>query len=208
MSLQPKPHLSFEEWLAEERASLGPRTEYFAGEVFAMAGAGLTHNTIVRNITGLLWMQTRGRPCQVFASDMKVRVRTTDTAAYPDLVAFCGRPEFLDDRRDLLLNPSLIVEVLSDSTEAYDRGGKFALYRQVPSLREYLLISQHQVQAELYTLGDDGHWTLSDYTDPSDRIQLPSIDCTLDLVEVYDKVEFPVPSPRAEQPGSGAARAS
>lgn len=192
MSLQPKPHLSFEDWLAGERASLQGRSEYFGGEVFAMTGASAAHNAIVRNISGLLWTQMKGRPCQVFASDMKVRVRTADAGTYPDLVAFCDRPEFQDGRQDVLLNPSLIVEVLSDSTEAYDRGGKFALYRQLPSLREYLLISQHRVQAELYTRGADNRWTLSDFGALTDRIPLASVDCTLALAEVYDKVEFVV----------------
>ena len=92
----------------------------------------------------------------------------------------------------MLLNPSLIVEVLSDSTEAYDRGGKFALYRQIPSLREYLLISQHQVQVDLYTRGDDDRWTLTDFTALTDSVPLASVDCTLALAEVYDKVEFGV----------------
>jgi Uma2 family endonuclease len=190
MSLQPKPHLSFEDWLAGERASLEGRSEYFGGEVFAMTGASAAHNAIVMNVGSELRAQMKGRPCQVFANDMKVRVRTADAGAYPDLVAFCERPEFQDGRQDVLLNPSLIVEVLSDSTEAYDRGGKFALYRQFPSLREYLLISQHRVQAELYTRGADNRWTLSDFSALTDRIPLASVDCTLALAEVYDKVEM------------------
>lgn len=191
MALQPKLHLSFEEWLAEERTSLGPRTEYFAGKVFAMAGASATHNTIVSNLSGLLWTQMKGRPCQVFANDMKVRIRTSNNAAYPDLVAFRDRPEFLDEQEDVLLNPSLIVEVLSDSTEARDRGGKFALYRQIPSLQEYLLVLQHQIQAELFTRQEEGRWALRDFTTPADCIPLRSIDCTLTLAQIFDKVRFP-----------------
>jgi len=135
-------------------------------------------------------MQMKGRPCQVYANDMKVRVRTSNIGTYPDLVAFCAEHEFQDNRRDILLNPSLIVEVLSGSTEAYDRGDKFALYRQIPSLREYLLVSQHQVAVDLFTRGEDGRWTLTDFSDLSDSIHLASLDCTLDLAEVYDKVEF------------------
>jgi len=190
MSLQPKPHLSFEDWLEGERASLEGRSEYIGGEVFAMTGASAAHNGIVRNVSGQLWTQMKGRPCQVYANDMKVRVRASDAATYPDLVAFCGEHQFQDGRRDVLLNPSLIVEVLSDSTEAYDRGGKFALYRQIPSLKEYLLVSQHQVQVELYTRGDGGCWILSDFTALTDSVPLTSLDCTLDLAEVYDKVDL------------------
>ena len=132
----------------------------------------------------------KGRPCQVYANDMKVRIRTADAGTYPDLVALCGERDFQDSRRDLLLNPSLIVEVLSDSTEAYDRGGKFALYRQIPSLRDYLLVSQHQVQVDLFTRGADDRWTLSDFTALTDTVPLASVACTLALAEVYDKVEL------------------
>ena len=122
---------------------------------------------------------------------MKVLIRPADAGTYPDLVAFCGEPELLDGRRDVLLNPSLIVEVLSDSTEAYDRGDKFALYRQIPSLREYLLVSQGRVLAELYARDDQGRWTLTDYRSLTDRIPLASLDSTLSLAEVYDKVDLP-----------------
>jgi Uma2 family endonuclease len=132
----------------------------------------------------------KGRPCHVYANDLKVRVRTADAGKYPDLIALCGEHEFQDGRRDVLLNPSLICEVLSDSTEAYDRGNKFAIYRQIPSLREYLLVSQQRVQVELYSCGDDGRWTLSDYSAPTDSVPLASVGCTLALAEVFDKVEF------------------
>ncbi|MFZ0788192.1 MAG: Uma2 family endonuclease [Chromatiaceae bacterium] len=190
MSLQPRPHLSFEEWLEGERASLEARSEYVGGEVFAMTGASAEHNTIVMNIGRELSTQFKGRPCQVYANDMKVLIRSANAGKYPDLVAFCGEPDLLDGRRDVLLNPSLIVEVLSDSTEAYDRGEKFSLYRQIPSLKEYLLVSQSWVLVELYSRGDDGHWVLLDYRTRSDRVPLLSLGCTLELAEVYDKVEL------------------
>jgi Uma2 family endonuclease len=190
MTLLPKPHLSFEEWLEGERASLEGRSEYVAGEIFAITGASVEHNAIVGNILGQLWTQMKGRPCHVYANDLKVRIRTADAGKYPDLIALCGEHEFADGRRDVLLNPSLICEVLSDSTEAYDRGNKFAIYRQIPSLREYLLVSQHSVQVDLYSRGDDGRWTLSDFSALTDSVPLASVGCTLALAEVYDKVEF------------------
>jgi len=190
MALQPKPHLSFDEWLEGERASLEGRSEYVAGEVFAMTGASVEHNAIVGNILGQLWTQMKGRPCHVYANDLKVRIRTADAGKYPDLIALCGEHEFQDGRRDVLLNPSLICEVLSDSTEAYDRGNKFAIYRQIPSLREYLLVSQHRVLVELYSRGDDGRWTLFDYSALTDSVPLASVGCTLALAEIYDKVEL------------------
>jgi Uma2 family endonuclease len=190
MSLQPKLQLTFDDWLEGERASLEGRSEYLDGEVFAMTGASVEHNAIVVNIASELRAQMKGRPCQVYANDLKVRIRPADAGKYPDLIALCGEHQFQDGRRDVLLNPSLIVEVLSDSTEAYDRGKKFAIYRQIPSLREYLLVSQHQVQVELFSRGDDGRWTLSDYSALTDSVPLPSVGCTLSLAEVYDKVDL------------------
>ncbi len=190
MSLQPKPTLSFEEWLEGERAAREGRSEFVDGEVFAMTGGSLAHNAIVINISGELRNQMKGRPCQVYASDVKVLIRAANAGKYPDLVALCGEPELLDERRDVLLNPNLIVEVLSDSTEAYDRGEKFALYRQLPSLQEYLLVSQSRVGVELYTRGQDDRWTLTDYSTLTDRVPLASIECTLALAEVYDKLEI------------------
>ena len=189
MSLQPKPNLRFEEWLEGERANLEGRSEFVNGEVFAMTGASLAHNAIVTNISAELRNQMKGRPCQVYANDVKVLIRSANAGKYPDLVALCGEPELLDDRRDVLLNPSLIVEVLSDSTEAYDRGDKFALYRQLPSLQDYLLVSQNRVGIELYSRGADGRWILTDYTALDGHVPLESIDCTLALAEVYDKLE-------------------
>jgi Uma2 family endonuclease len=190
MSLQPKPQLTFEDWLEAERASLEGRTEYLGGEVFAMTGASVEHNAIVVNIASELRTQMKGRPCQVYANDLKVRIRPADAGKYPDLIALCGEHQFQDGRRDVLLNPSLIGAVLSDSTEAYDRGKKFSIYRQIPSLREYLLVSQHQVLVELYSRADDGRWTLSDFSALTDSVPLPSVGCTLSLAEVYDKVEL------------------
>jgi len=190
MSLQPKPFLSLEGCLEGERAALESRSEYLDGEVFAMTGASLEHNTIVMNIGRELSIQLKGHPCRVYANDMKVLIRSANVGTYPDLVAYCGEPELLDDRRDVPLNPGLIVEVLSDSTKAYDREGKFALYRQVPSLREYLLVSQDRVRVECYRRGTDDHWPLTDYVRLEDRIPLKSLDCTLVLAEIYDKVEL------------------
>ncbi|WP_133511855.1 Uma2 family endonuclease [Candidatus Thiosymbion oneisti] len=187
---QPKPFLSLEDWLEGERADLEGRSEYLDGEVFAMTGASMKHNAIVINIGSELRTQLKGRPCQVYANDMKVIIRSANAGKYPDLIAYCGEPELLDDRQDVLLNPSLIVEVLSDSTAAYDRGDKFALYRRIPSLREYLLVSQARVRVERYRRGADDHWTLTDYAGLEDQVPLESLDCVLALAEIYDKVEL------------------
>lgn len=190
MTLQPKPYYSFDAYLDTERAELDLRHEYLAGEVFAMTGATENHNIIVMNISGELRVQMKRRPCFVYANDMRVRIEGADAGKYPDVTALCGERLFYDQRRDVLLNPSLIVEVLSESTEAYDRGEKFAIYRRLPSLREYLLVSQRRMRAELFVRQGDGGWLLTEYSDPRDSVPLASIDCRLLLAEVYDKVEF------------------
>ncbi|WP_051088822.1 Uma2 family endonuclease [Lamprocystis purpurea] len=136
-----------------------------------MAGT-IEHNAIVVNIVSELSIRMKGRPCQVYANDLKVRIRSADTGKSPDLIALCGEHQFHDGRRDVLLNPRLIVEVLSDSTEACDRGKKIAIYRQIPSFREYLLVSQHQVQVDLFSRANDGRWTLSDYSALTDCVPL------------------------------------
>ncbi len=158
--------------------------------MFNRVGATAEHNIIVANLTTALVNQLKGRPCLVFANDMKVRIETAGACKYPDLVAICGECGFFDERRDVLLNPSLIIEVLSSSTEAYDRGEKFALRRRLPSLSEYVLVSQDRSRVELCTKQADGGWLLTEYNDDEDKIALESIGCFLVLGEVYDKVGF------------------
>jgi Uma2 family endonuclease len=194
MALQPKPELTFEDWLQDERAALDERYEYVDGEIFAMSGGSAEHHAIISNINRELSAQSKGRPCHVYGQGMRLQIAAADAGKYPDLMALCGEQQFHDGRRDLLLNPSLIIEVLSDSTEGYDRGDKFRLYRRVPSLREYLLVAQDRVLAELYTPSDDGRWLLSVYEDLDARVQLPSIDCELSLAEVYDRVDLDIAS--------------
>ncbi|AUB81059.1 Uma2 family endonuclease [Candidatus Thiodictyon syntrophicum] len=190
MSLQPKPRLQFADWLAAERASDQGRTEFLDGEVFAMAGASEAHNLIAGNVYGELRTAFKGRPCYVYTSDMKVRIESANLGTYPDVMAVCGERRFWDDRRDVITNPTLIVEVLSDSTESYDRGDKFAYYRSLPSLSAYLLLSQHRVGAELFLRQGGGDWLLRTYSDLRDGIPLTALDALLPLSEVYDKVEF------------------
>jgi Uma2 family endonuclease len=188
---QPKPFLSFDDWLAAERASLDGRTEFIDGEVFAMAGASEAHNLIVANVIGELGNQFKGRPCLVYPSNMKVRVETARTGAYPDVTVVCGPRTFLDESRDVLTNPTLIIEVLSDSTEAWDHGGKFAAYRALPSLRAFLLLSQRAMQAELFVRADEDAWTLRVFDGPDAVVPLADAEASLRLQEVYDKVDLP-----------------
>ena len=184
MSAAPQPRLSFDDWLAIERTATDQRREYVAGEVFAMAGGSEEHNLIALNVGAELRNQLKGRPCRVYASDMKVHIAAADVGAYPDVMVICGEREFHDGRRDVVTNPTLIVEVLSDSTEAYDRGDRFRYYRSLPSLQAYLLLSQDRMQAELFLRRPDGTWSLSTYQESSESIPLPVIEAELSLAEV------------------------
>jgi Uma2 family endonuclease len=189
MSLQPKSLHTPEEYLVLERKA-GYKSEYFAGEIFAMSGASEQHNLIVANVVATLHTQFRNRPCKVYASDMRVKVSPTGLYTYPDVVALCSEPRFDDDQKDTLLNPTVIIEVLSPSTEAYDRGDKFGHYRKLASLTEYVLISQEKIHIERYVRQPDNQWLLSETSGLHDTVQLPSINCTLVLDEVYEKVEI------------------
>ena len=189
MSLQPKPRLTPEDYLAIER-SADFKSEYFDGEIFAMTGASAAHNIIVINAVRELSLQLKKRPCKLYASDMRVKVDPTGLYTYPDLVVVCGKARLEDAHLDTLLNPTLIVEVLSDSTEAYDRGRKFEHYRKLESLAEYVLISQHWPHVESYRRQADHHWLLTESSGLDGVLRLESIDCELALAEIYDKVEL------------------
>ncbi len=190
MSVHPLPRLSFDDWLAAEREAVDSRSEFAGGEVFAMTGGSEAHNTISVNISAELRAQFKRRPCHVYAGDMKVRMDAADIAAYPDIMAVCGERAYYDQRRDIITNPALIIEILSESTEAYDRGDKFAHYRTLPSLTTYLLVSQHRTAAELYVRQDDGRWLLGTYDSLFDSVPLICVEASLALAEVYDKVEL------------------
>jgi len=189
MSLHPQQRCTPEEYLALERKT-EYRSEYLAGEIFAMSGASRQHNLIAGNVFASLHGQFRNRPYEVYMGDMRVKVNQTGLYTYPDVVALCGNPQFDDAQRDTLLNPTVIIEVLSPPTEAHDRGGKFGHYRKLDSLQEYLLVSQEEPHIEHYVRQADKQWLLSEVSSVQDTVQLPSISCTLVLAEVYEKVEF------------------
>jgi Uma2 family endonuclease len=189
MASQPRTFLTPEQYLATERAA-EYKSEYYAGEMFAMSGAREAHNLIQGNLYVELRRQLRQRACRFYTSDMRVRVNASGLYTYPDATALCGEPLFLDDVRDTLLNPHLIVEILSPSTEAYDRGRKFGHYRTVESLREYLLISAERVSAELFIRQADGRWLLSAATQMEEVLDLQSIGCRIALADLYEDVDL------------------
>ena len=189
MSTLPRPCLTPESYLAIERRS-ELKHEYYAGEMFAMTGASEEHNLIAGNIFAGLHQQFRRRGCKVFLSDMRVKVSDTGLYTYPDVVAVCGAAEFEDAEVDTLMNLTFVVEVLSESTEAYDRGKKFEHYRQIASLQEYLMVAQDRCHVERYRRSDDGTWPMTERTGLDATLDLPSIGATLSLADVYEKVEF------------------
>jgi len=198
MSSLPVSVMTPEEYLAFERAS-PTKHEYFAGEVFAMSGASRAHNLIAGNVFAGLHGQLRGHPCEAYMGDMRVQVSETGLYTYPDVVVVCGEPQFEDAEVDTLLNPLLIVEVLSASTEAYDRGDKFEQYRLLPSLREYVLVSQDRPRVERFTRQEGETWLLQATAGLQATVTLSAIDCELPLSEIYERVVFlprePSPAP-------------
>ena len=188
MTSSPKPFLSLEEYLEGERVS-EIKHEYFRGEIFALAGASATHNQIAVNLVMNLGLQLRNRECRVYASDMRIKYPRTGLYTYPDIAALCGPPCFDDDHDDTLLNPMVIMEVLSPSTEQYDRGKKFQHYRTLDSLCEYLLIAQDSQHIEHYVRQENARWLLSEFDGLEAIIELPAIACRLTLAEVYEKVD-------------------
>lgn len=190
MSAQLEPRLTVQEYLALERSS-ETRREFFRGQVFAMSGASRAHNIIALNIGTRFNLQLKDRDCEAYVSDMRVKVDTTGLYTYPDVVVVCDEPQFEDAEFDTLLNPLLIVEVLSKSTESYDRGKKFEHYRQLKSLTAYVLVSQDHPHIECFSRGTDGIWQLTEATGLDAAIHIPALDCRLTLAEVYAKVQFP-----------------
>ena len=187
MSSQRKTLMTPEEYLAAERKA-ETRSEYFGGEVFAMVGASKRHNLIAANIIRVLGNQLLERPCNVYPSDMRVKVSATGKYTYPDVVVACEPERFDDAENDMLLNPVVSVEVLSASTEAYDRGKKFEEYQQIESLTEYILVAQEPYRIEQYVRQSDKEWRYSEYHDAEEVIKISVLGCELALKDAYAKV--------------------
>jgi Uma2 family endonuclease len=184
-----------EEYLAFERAS-DIRHEYRDGYVYAMAGATREHNLITGNVFGELRDQLRGKPCETYSSEMKVRIPRTGSYNYPDVVGVCGKPALADGHRDVLLNP-LVVEVLSPSTEARDQSEKFREYRSIESFAEYVLIAQERPSADHF-VKQGGVWTILEVEEEIEFVHVP---CTLRFPDIYERVEFPAPAQPTENEG-------
>lgn len=179
-----KLSFTFAEYVAQEQAS-DTKHELVNGEIFAMAGGTIEHGRLASRVTAALLAQLRGRPCEAFSSDVRVRVLATGLATYPDLSIVCGRLAHDPEDTNTIVNPIVLVEVLSDSTEAYDRGEKFAHYQRIPSLKEYVIVSQRSPRIEVFQRNEDGKsWTLY-VAETSESVKLASIQCQIAVDEVY-----------------------
>jgi Uma2 family endonuclease len=187
MSAVPKTLPSAKDYLDFERRAEF-RHEFYKGEIFQMSGASREHNTIVFNLAREIGNQLRGKNCEGYANDMRVHIPATGLFTYPDVVIVCGEPKFLDDEFDTLLNPIVLIEVLSPTIANYDRGKKFWHYQSIESLREYLLIAQDEARVEHLIKQSDGRWQVAEYASIEKEIELPSVEIVLKLSEIYERI--------------------
>ncbi len=190
-----KPDYSPEKYLAFEREA-ETKHEYLDGQIYAVAGASPLHNQICFNVTASLGVQLKGSTCIGYTSDQKIRTDLMDLFAYPDLTIVCGEPVFHDNKKDVILNPTVIIEVMSPSTESYDRNEKLLRYQNLSSLSDYILIAQNHPAVEHF-IRQKGkrQWLYTLETDLESEIYIASIKCTLKLADIYDRVKFPPPKP-------------
>jgi Uma2 family endonuclease len=190
MSQTARKFYTVAEYLALEDAA-DYKSEYFQGEIFAMAGATYNHDVISLNLASALNIAFTNRECVAFTSDMKVKISANDFYTYPDVSAVCGQPVFDNGRTHIITNPIFIAEVLSDSTSRYDRGGKFALYRALDSLEDYVLIDQNRVLVEYYHRLNPAEWLLKTYNQLENVLDLQAVSVEISLRQIYNKVNFP-----------------
>lgn len=182
-----KTLISEADYLELERKALH-KSEYYKGEIFARAGASINHNKIVASILGAISQHLKGKKCSYFPSDLRVYNAENTLYTYPDVIIVCRKEEYLDDKFDTLLNPTVIFEILSPATEDYDRGTKFKLYRTIPSLQNYILVNSTELAAEVYTRSND-KWILSTTKDKNDSVYISAINYNLLLSDVYGQIE-------------------
>ena len=192
MASQPLPKFTPEQYLEIERKAEW-KSEYLNGEMFAMSGVSREHLLVNTNLTSFLHGALKGRPCEVYAADLRVLVSATSLYTYPDLTVVCGKPTFADKHIDTLLNPLVVIEILSPSTEAYDRGKKFGHYRALESLDQYVLVSQDEPKVEWYTRQPGGEWLFASASGLNETLPFPALDLRIPLAEVYRRIFPAVP---------------
>jgi Uma2 family endonuclease len=189
MGLPEIKYISIVEYLHSERDT-PEKHEYYRGEIFAMGGTSLPHNIIFKNMFGHLFSKLKGKNCQPFGSDLRIHIPKNTLFTYPDISIICGKPETTDHTFDTVTNPSVIIEILSESTRNYDKGSKFTLYREIESLQEYILIDSASVMVEKFVKNDDQSWQLTDYKMRSDTFKIKTIQEDFLLDEIYAGVDI------------------
>jgi len=189
MGLPEIKYVSIDEYLLSERKT-PEKNEYYKGEIFAMGGNSLPHNIVFKNMFGHLFSKLKGKNCQPFGSDLRIHIPKNTLFTYPDISIICGRPETTDSTFDTITNPSVIIEILSESKRNYDKGGKFTLYREIESLREYILIDSESVMVEKFKKNDDQSWQLTDYKMRSVTFKIETINEDFLLDEIYTGVDI------------------
>ncbi len=184
-----KEKISIEEYLEMENIAV-EKHEYYKGEIFAMSGAKMPHNTITKNLSGNLFGKLKGKKCQPYGSDTRIHVPSNTLFTYPDVSIICGEVITLNDDDYNVLNPSVIIEVLSPSTKNYDRGEKFKLYRDIPTLKEYILVDSETIHIEIFRLNEHNHWELEEYNTIEDILDIKVIDDKIPLSEIYEGVKI------------------
>lgn len=184
-------YYSVEEYLAAEELA-EYKSEYHAGEVFSMAGGTINHNQIIINLSMVFGFAFKKRDYRIFAGDVKLNMPSTDSFTYPDILVIQGKPEYWQNRRDTVCNAQLIIEVLSNSTKDYDRAGKFEIYRTLPDLQDYILISQDKIHVEHFVKQAPQQWLLTEYNALSDVFKITQLGESLALTDIYDKADFEV----------------
>jgi Uma2 family endonuclease len=184
-----KRKFSVEEYLEMENAAV-EKHEYYKGEIFAMSGAKMPHNVIVKNLLGSLYVKLKGKKCQSYGSDLRLHIEANSLFTYPNISIICGEPVTLNNDNYNVLNPTVTIEILSPSTKNYDRGEKFRLYRDIPTLKEYILVDSESVHIEAFRLNEGNHWELEEYNSILDALHIKAINETVSLAEIYEKVNF------------------
>jgi Uma2 family endonuclease len=185
-----KKKLTIEEYLEYENASQ-EKHEYYQGEIFAMSGPKVPHNIIAVNILGILKQQLKGKSCRPFNSDQRIHIPENTLFTYPDISIVCGEIITRDNDDWNILNPSVIIEVLSKSTKNYDRGEKFKLYRNIIALKEYILVDSESIHIEAFRINDGGHWELEEYKNPEETLLVKTVQLAIPLEEIYEGTELP-----------------
>ncbi|MFT3949064.1 MAG: Uma2 family endonuclease [Agriterribacter sp.] len=183
-----KQKFTIEEYLAMEETAT-EKHEYYRGEIFAMSGPKVTHNIIFRNLFGELAIKLKGKKCQPFGSDQRIHIKTNTLFTYPDISIICGEPETLNNDNWNVVNPAVIIEILSPSTKNYDRGEKFKLYRDIPTLKEYILVDSENIHIEIFRLNASNHWELEEYNAIKETLYIKTINENIEIADIYEGVK-------------------